>query len=132
MRLSAIFSALLLTQYPSILVSAEPPPARTRTATVFGEDACPVPQGDEIIVCGRLPETERYRIPKQFREKPRDDSGPSASWASKVRSLEDAQRFTMPGSCTVVGSGGQSGCTQAMLRQWFLERKAMQQGGSLP
>ena len=83
-------------------------------------------------MCGRLPESERYRIPKAFRKKPRDDSGPSASWASKVRTLENAQRFTMPGSCTVVGAGGQSGCTQAMLRQWFLERRAAQEGRTFP
>lgn len=108
------------------------PPARTRTATVFGEDACPVAAEGEIIVCGRLPESERYRIPKALRKKPRDESGPSASWASKVRTLEDAQRFTMPGSCTIVGSFGQSGCTQAMLRQWYLERKAMLEARSVP
>ena len=102
--------------------------ASTRTTTVFGDDACPAAKEGEIIVCGRLPESERYRIPKQFRKPPRDESGPSASWTSKVEGLEDAQRFTRPGSCTAVGTGGQSGCTQAMIRQWFLERRAAKQG----
>jgi hypothetical protein len=49
--------------------------------------------------------------------------GPSASWASRVRTLEDAQRFTRPGSCTAIGSFGQSGCTQAMINQWFEDRQ---------
>ncbi len=103
---------------------AIPENAPTVTATVFGNDPCPKPKGDEIIVCGRLPESERYRIPKALRQKPRDESGPSASWGSRVESLEAAQRFTMPGSCTAVGSFGQTGCTQAMIRQWYLERRA--------
>ena len=98
-----------------------------RTVTVFGEDACPKPVGDEIVVCGRLPESERYRIPKALRKKPSDQSGAGASWGSRVEGLEEAQRFTMPGSCTAVGTAGQTGCTQAMLRQWFLERRAMRQ-----
>ncbi|MEP6786575.1 MAG: hypothetical protein ABI898_12675 [Sphingomonadales bacterium] len=100
------------------------PPQITRTATVFGNDPCPKAVEDEIVVCGRLPESERYRIPKAFRQKPREDSGPGASWSSRVETLEAAQRYTMPGSCTVNGSFGQTGCTQAMIRQWFLERRA--------
>lgn len=96
-----------------------------RTTTVFGDDPCPQPSAGEIIVCGRLPESERYRIPKSLRTKPRTESGPSASWGSKVETLEAAQRFTMPGSCTAVGSFGQSGCTQAMIRRWFQERQAL-------
>lgn len=98
-------------------------PQRTTTATVFGNDPCPKPVGDEIVVCGRLPENERYRIPKRFRNQDRPESGPSKAWGAKVESLEAAQRFTMPGSCTAVGSWGQTGCTQAMLHQWYLERQ---------
>lgn len=98
-------------------------PERYATTTVFGNDACPAPKGDEIVVCARLPESERYRIPKQLRKKKREDNGPGASWASRVRTLEDAQRFTRPGSCTAIGSFGQSGCTQAMINQWFEDRQ---------
>ncbi len=117
-------AALVLVAVASPALAAEAPPPVTRTATVFGDDPCPKARKDEIVVCGRLPENERYRIPKAFRSKPRDDSSGGASWASRVEGLEAAQRFTMPGSCTAVGSGGQTGCTQAMIRQWFLERRA--------
>jgi hypothetical protein len=102
---------------------AETPPAATVTTTVYGNDPCPKPKGEEIIVCAREPESERYRIPKRFRSGPRVESGASASWASRVAGLEDAQRFTRPNSCTAIGSNGQTGCTQAMIRQWFLERR---------
>ena len=63
-------------------------PARTVTTTVYGNDPCPKPRGDEIIVCGREPEGERYRIPKRFRSSPRVESGASASWTSRVEGLE--------------------------------------------
>ena len=125
MRFHAISALLLILSGPAMAVEDTAPPSETiRTTTVFGDDPCPRASAGEIIVCGRLPESERYRIPKQLRKKPRQDSGPSASWASKVQTLEEAQRFTLPNSCTAVGSNGQTGCTQAMLRQWFLERQA--------
>ena len=97
-------------------------PAATVATTVYGNDPCPKGKGDEIVVCAREPESERYRIPKRFRAGPRVESGPSASWASRVEGLEAAQRSTRPNSCSPVGSYGQTGCTQAMIHQWYLER----------
>lgn len=115
------FAALALSIAGAAL--AEPPPKVERHLTVYGTDPCPKGQGDEIVVCAREPESERYRIPKNLRAKPREESGPSASWASRVEGLEAAQRFTMPNGCSPVGSNGQTGCTQAMIRQWYLERR---------
>jgi hypothetical protein len=120
-RAFIFFAAAFATLSP-LPVRATDPPKTTTTTTVFGNDPCPKPRGDEIIVCAREPEGERYRIPKQFRTGPRVESGGSASWASRVQGLEDAQRFTRPNSCSAIGSNGQTGCTQAMIRQWFLER----------
>jgi len=97
-------------------------PAATIATTVYGADPCPKARSDEIVVCAREPESERYRIPKRFRAGPRVESGASASWASRVEDLEAAQRPTRPNSCSAVGSNGQTGCTQAMLHQWYLER----------
>ncbi len=117
-----LVAATLATILTSAASHAADPPARTVTTTVYGTDPCPKPRGDEIIVCAREPEGERYRIPKRFRSGPRVESGSSASWASRVAGLEDAQRFTRPNSCSAIGSNGQTGCTQAMLQQWFRER----------
>ncbi len=99
------------------------------TVLVFGDDPCPKGKGDEIVVCARQPESERYRIPKRLREQPRDLTGPSQSWTSKVATLEDVTRFTRPGGCSPVGTNGQTGCTQALLHQWYLERQAAKEAG---
>ncbi len=100
-----------------------PPPApRMATTTVFGNDPCPAAPKDEIVVCGRLPESERYRIPKKLRKNrvARTDQ----SWSSRVATLDEAARPERPDSCSAVGFGGQGGCTAAMLRQWADERRA--------
>ena len=122
-RIPVLLALFLATLMPLPIHAAEPPPATTVTATVYGKDPCPKARGDEIIVCAREPEGERYRIPKRFRGGPRVESGASASWASRVAGLEDAQRSTRPNGCSPVGSNGQTGCTQAMIRQWYLERR---------
>ena len=122
MRVVPILIAAAILTSP-VAAETVPPPALYTTTTVFGSDACPTPKGDEIVVCARMPESDRYRIPKALRKKKRVDSGPGASWASRVRTLEDAQRFTRPGSCTAIGSFGQSGCTQAMINQWIEDRQ---------
>jgi len=105
------------------MAQVQPPAAPTRESTiiVYGEDACPQPENEnEAIVCARRPEEERYRIPRQIRERQPIEE----SWGSRVASLEDESRPMRPGSCSAVGSGGQSGCTNAMIRQWFAERAA--------
>ena len=98
------------------------PPERESTLVVYGDDPCPKSEGDEIVVCHRRPEGERYRIPRKFRDPPRKDTA-SAAWSQQWQQMEDAARFTRPNSCSVVGSGGQTGCLNAMLRLWWLERR---------
>lgn len=99
----------------------EPTPERTSTLVVFGNDPCPRSTGEEIIVCARLPENERYRLPKQFRGKKGEP--PQQSWASKVRELEYVSRVGTPNSCSPVGTAGQTGCYQQFLRMAREERK---------
>jgi len=98
------------------------PPARQETLIVYGDDPCPAAEDeDEIVVCARRPEEERYRIPAPLR---RGDRLSETAWSSQLEALEDAQRDSRPNSCSVVGSFGQSGCTQEMLRRWHAERRA--------
>ncbi|AHE52927.1 hypothetical protein NX02_05960 [Sphingomonas sanxanigenens DSM 19645 = NX02] len=97
--------------------------SRTINVTVYGNDACPQGAPDEIVVCARQPETERYRIPKKLRGKRKKDDAAGASWASRVEGLEEASRPMRPGSCSASGSFGQTGCVQSMLRQWFAEKR---------
>ena len=101
----------------------EPPPERTQTLVVYGNDPCPKAADDEeIVVCARKPENERYRVPKSLRNK--DDPPSQVSWGSRVEDLEEASRASRPGSCSVVGSYGQTGCTQQLIRQWYNDRRA--------
>jgi hypothetical protein len=118
-----IFLAMAILATAAGPSGASEPPRKEIYLTIYGNDPCPKGRVDEIIVCARQPESERYRIPKSLRGKPRVESGPSASWASRVEGLEAAQRFTMPNGCSPVGTNGQTGCTQAMLRQWYLEKR---------
>ena len=79
---------------------------------VYGDDPCPRSTEDEVVVCARKPETERYRIPERFRE-----SGPiqtRQSWAARARSFEYVGR-TGTMSCSAVGPGGHTGCLQNMI-----------------
>lgn len=124
-----LFLALLsVTAAWSVPASAEPP-ERVYTLVVYGDDPCPKGQGDEIIVCARKPEAERYRIPKTLRDKPAVVG--SQSWASRVATMEGVSRQNLPNSCSVVGSNGFTGCTAAMLKQWFAERR-MQESAGVP
>src|SRR5688572_6735363 len=73
-------------------VGAQQPDSRREShVIVYGDDACPPSHGDDIVVCARRPEEERYRIPAPFREegRPRQES-----WSSHVAELEEAQRDT--------------------------------------
>ena len=90
----------------------ENPPPKTRSVIVYGDDPCPKGDADEIVVCARQPEGDRFRIPKQFRGRKAASSPAGNSWANKARSTEDASRMAagLPNTCSAVGTGGQSGC----------------------
>jgi hypothetical protein len=105
------------------------PPQRVFNLIVYGNDPCPKGEGDEIIVCARRPESERYPIPKKLREKPAPSGGPG--WGSQVATMEEVQRQNLPNSCSAIGSNGFTGCTAKMLQQWFAERR-MQESKSEP
>jgi hypothetical protein len=89
-----------------------------RILTIFGADPCP-----KDTICVRAPESERYRIPKQFRNgegvKPENQS-----WAARAQSTLDAGAKTGIGSCSANGPGGWTGCWQQQMRAARAERKA--------
>jgi hypothetical protein len=109
---------------------AAPPPPKTRSVIVYGSDPCPASDNDEIVVCARQPEGERYRIPKQFRGSKAAASPASNSFANKVRSTEDNARSAagVPNSCSAVGAAGQTGCFLQMQNQAAAWRKARKNG----
>lgn len=119
---------LLMTTTPALADdepqgSASALPEKVSFLITFGEEKCPeASDPEEIVVCATAPEGDRYRIPKDLRETGEEAQG-SQSWTSAVESLDNEARPMRPNSCSVVGSGGFTGCTQAMLREWFAARR---------
>ena len=91
---------------------------RVNTVIVYGDDECPQSTGDEIVVCARMDENERYRIPQALRQSNSPENEP---WANKVRAYETVGNFGAL-SCSPVGSGGELGCTAKMIEAAYQER----------
>ena len=87
-----------------------------RVLTIYGNDKCPTnASGEEIVVCYRRPEAERYRIPKQFRDS-LVIAPENQSWAARAQGAMDAGSRTGIGSCSASGPGGWTGCWQQQMR----------------
>jgi hypothetical protein len=81
---------------------------------VYGNDPCPRSTDDQVVVCARRPESERYRIPEKFR--PGGTRQQTEAWANKARVLETVGS-TGINSCSPVGPGGYTGCLTQVIRQ---------------
>lgn len=93
---------------------------------IYGNDKCPTnTDGEEIVICRRLDEAERFRIPKTLREQaPRPQS--NESWA--VRSQDALTTGAVgTGSCSTVGASGQTGCFVKQATAAKAEAKARKQ-----
>jgi hypothetical protein len=102
---------------------------RVSEIIVYGNDPCPRSTDDEVVVCARKPETERYRIPERFRR-----SGPPQTreaWANKARQLETVGA-TGINSCSPVGPGGFTGCLTQVIRQARAESNEAAAEGTPP
>lgn len=88
---------------------------------IYGKDRCPTNEnGDEIVVCRRLDESERFRIPQDLREaevKPTRES-----WAVRSQGALNTGE-TGIGSCSPVGPGGGTGCFGQQAAQSRAENK---------
>lgn len=100
-----------------------PDDSRIKQVIVYGNDPCPVGEADEILVCARQDEKDRYRIPKELR---REEIGSTKNeaWTSRVRSIEYVGASGTQ-SCSPVGGGGFTGCFSQIARQAKAERAAM-------
>ena len=86
---------------------------------VYGTDPCPRSTDDEIVVCARKPETERYRIPEKLRQGGSLQS--RQSWAARARTFETVGA-TGTNRCSAVGPGGFTGCVNQIIKQALDER----------
>lgn len=125
---AALFAmtAMLAISQPAFSQPSQPAaPADTekvKQVIVYGDDPCPTSDTGEILVCARLPDQDRYRIPKELRTDPNDPR--VQSWASRAKSIEYVGRSGTE-SCSPVGAGGFTGCFEQLARAAKEERKAM-------
>lgn len=121
-----VFRSLTLSAIAAAFIGCGMPAAAQPSDNVliiYGNDPCPTSNGEEIVVCARLPESERYRIPealRETRELPAD-----LSWRQRAQALEYVGATGIQ-SCSPAGPGGFTGCTQELLRAARAER-----GGAL-
>jgi hypothetical protein len=87
---------------------------------VYGDDPCPPSTDDQITVCARKDESERYRIPEPLRE---SVSPQNEAWNNRVIAYETVGK-TGTHSCSPVGPGGSTGCTIKMIEAAMAERES--------
>ncbi|ATW05414.1 hypothetical protein CHN51_06365 [Sphingorhabdus sp. YGSMI21] len=93
---------------------------RVNQLVIYGDDPCPQSSEDEIVVCARKDEGERYRIPETLRGGGLGDAKNQA-WSERVKSYEYVGA-SGTSSCSPTGAGGFTGCTQELLRQAYAEK----------
>lgn len=100
-------------------VGPSAPDEKINQLIVYGDDVCPTSTGDEIVVCARLGEGERYRIPTLLRTDPNDLQ--NQAWLGRVQAYEYvAASGTM--SCSPSGAGGFTGCGLGEINKAYAEK----------
>ncbi len=115
-------------------VAALPAPAEAQANSVseiivYGNDPCPRSTDDQVVVCARRPETERFRLPEKFR--PSGTRQQKEAWANKARSLETVGS-TGINSCSPVGPGGFTGCLTQVIKQARQENRERSEQVAVP
>ena len=121
MRLSIFLAALV----PAVLSFAPPALAQSsegkvNALIVYGDDPCPQSNGDEITVCARKAESERYRIPENLRES--NNTPSNRAWTDKVLAYETVGA-TGTLSCSAVGASGMTGCLNKLIGTAYAEKR---------
>ncbi len=93
---------------------------RINQLIIYGADPCPASTEEEIIVCARKPESDRYRIPENLRRNPNDPA--NRSWNERAIELSYVGRSGTQ-SCSTVGPGGWTGCFDQLAGAWRAERE---------
>jgi hypothetical protein len=103
--------------------------SRVSEIIVYGTDPCPRSTDDEVVVCARKPESERFRIPERLRSG--GDLQKRQAWANRAIAFETYGK-TGINSCSPVGPAGFTGCQQQLIDRAFKERREEAEGDSPP
>lgn len=90
---------------------------RIRRVVIYGNEVCPPSGPDEIVVCARKPETERYRVPQELRNQELTEQ----SWSRDALQLEYVAEYGIE-SCSTVGPGSFTGCFERIMQRWRAAR----------
>jgi len=121
---ATLFAGLALPAAPALAQRS-----KVSEIIVYGTDPCPRSTDDDVVVCARRPEAERFRIPELLREDGTRQE--RQSWTKQAEALSTVGA-TGIGSCSAVGPGGASGCAQQEINRAFRERREADQGTVAP
>jgi len=132
--MTRLITALSATAAIAAGAAALPAPAQAQSANpseiiVYGNDPCPRSTDDQVVICSRRPETERYRLPETYR--PSGTRQQKEAWATKARALETVGD-TGTNSCSPVGPGGFTGCLTQVIKQAGDERREQTEETTAP
>jgi hypothetical protein len=85
---------------------------------VYGTDPCPRSTDDDVVVCYRRPESERFRLPEVLR--PQGARQERQSWTRQAENLSTVGSTGL-NKCSPVGPMGVAGCAQQEINQAFRE-----------
>ncbi len=126
LALGSAFIAMSLLATPALAQQTD------RVLILYGSDKCPTnASGEQIVVCTRRPEGERFRIPKELRS-PIVITPENQSWAAKANDTLNAGGASGTGSCSAVGGGGWTGCWAQQMRDAKRQRQADATESSVP
>lgn len=112
----ALVPAALLAASPAQAQSAD---EKVNQLIVYGDDPCPQSTANEITVCARKDESERYRIPENLRESSAPDN---RAWTDRVIAYETVgANGTL--SCSPVGPGGMTGCVGRLIDTAYAQKR---------
>ncbi len=119
-RVIAVAACAIFAAWALPVSAATPAEDKVNQLIVFGDDPCPPSTDDQITVCARKNESERFRIPAPLRDKPNASS--NQAWTERVKAYETVG-ITGINSCSPIGAGANSGCLSRLISAAYAERK---------
>lgn len=120
LNIAVAAAGVIAVSFPALPVPALAQQNPIAEVIVYGNDPCPRSTEDQVVVCARRPEAERYRLPPKYR--PSGTLQQMEPWAKKAESLQTVGR-TGINSCSPVGPAGYTGCLEKVIKEARGERQ---------